>query len=161
MDFFSSKKSNLQAMELASKHIFLRSIIHSFSETGPVRNHNEDRILYKYLNNEQTHLITVLADGMGGHNAGEVASRMACDLSVKNYILRQQEEDTANTLSDILLHTHQSIIEDGNQQQERKGMGTTIVTCIIKENILTFAHVGDSRLYLYRNKKIQPLTKDH
>ncbi len=113
----------------------------------------------------------VIADGMGGHQAGEIASAMAVhcasvDLSefIQNNIDTKRKVDAPlieNTLIRIIENTNSKIFTAGNDNQSHQGMGTTIVVGVFIANAIHFAHVGDSRLYLYRHKLLIPLTKDH
>lgn len=135
----------------------LKCIVHSITETGPIRSHNEDNIAIQYVNTQKDELIAVLADGMGGHNAGEVASKMACDIIIDETM---NSRNDAAALEKALQQAHKKIWNAGNANASQKGMGTTAVAVWIKQNILRFAHIGDSRLYQYRNQNLTQITKD-
>lgn len=127
----------------------------SRTDTGRLREHNEDALAVLPDSG-----VAILADGMGGHNAGEVASRMAVDMIL--VILEQ----TAGVAAEARLETavqaaHASILEKAASSPRYKGMGTTVVATLIEKNRLTHAHVGDSRLYRWRKGHLEQLTRDH
>lgn len=135
--------------------------VFAVSETGPVRDHNEDSIAFTFLENDKKNLIAVVADGMGGHNAGEVASKMACDLLL-DYCLKNWKQHTPETLlQKAFMNAHQKIVEAGNSNPEQKGMGTTATSVIIQQDVCYIGHIGDSRAYLLRNGTLMQLSKDH
>lgn len=116
----------------------------------------------------------IVCDGMGGHNAGEVASRLAVQV-IQKY-LRDTRTDPhrpfigdldphfspqTNRLASAIRLANQAIYDAGRSQPGYAGMGTTVVSAMISDRVLSIAHVGDSRLYLIRAGAIQPLTADH
>ena len=130
------------------------------TDIGNNRLENED---YYDINNE----LFILADGMGGHNAGEIASQLAVH-SICNYIKNSglQGEDNDSYIHEILNEAinfaNDEIFQKSMQFIEYRGMGTTIVVAYFKKpNKLFIANVGDSRAYLLRNNKMQLLTEDH
>jgi len=133
------------------------------SDLGLVRANNEDTWaeLPKYN-------FYVLADGMGGHQAGEVASKEAVNTLCKQMKKVLEDLDEEYTLDEIR-HFLIEAIEDVNKhvyQMGRKdpdlyGMGTTLCCLLFHPKGVIYAHVGDSRIYRYRNRKLQQLTKDH
>lgn len=125
------------------------------TDTGRYRDHNEDAFqLVPALG------IAVLADGMGGHNAGEVASELA--ISTTLTILEQTAGLSAHDrLETAIQAAHANVLEKAAESSRYKGMGTTIVAVLLEKNSLTVAHVGDSRLYLLRKGKLSSLTNDH
>jgi|JI10StandDraft_1071094.scaffolds.fasta_scaffold391773_2 serine/threonine protein phosphatase PrpC len=126
------------------------------TDTGKTRTSNEDCILcLPELG------IALLADGMGGHSAGEVASRTAIDTA--SAILRQTIRGISphERLETALQAAHSVIREKARHSIRCRGMGTTFVGVLIESGYLHHAHVGDSRLYLLRYKKVTPLTRDH
>ena len=135
--------------------------VYAVSETGPVRQHNEDSIAFSFPENDKHNLIAVVADGMGGHNAGEVASKMACDLLL-DYCLRNWKQHTPEILlQKAFMNAHQIIVEAGKSNSEQTGMGTTATSVIIKQNVCYIGHIGDSRVYLLRNGILKQLSSDH
>src|SRR5690606_12805378 len=111
--------------------------------------------------NDKKNLIAVVADGMGGHNAGEVASKMACQLVI-NYCIKNWTQQAPNTLLyKALLEANQGIAAAGNSNPEQQGMGTTASSVIIQQNVCFIGHIGDSRVYLLRNGELRQLSIDH
>lgn len=137
------------------------------THTGMVRSHNEDSIA-----TDPEIGLAVLADGMGGYNAGEVASGIATALissETREALVRQPafEVDAGGTLAaarllrDIIAKTNTSIFHSANSQPQYAGMGTTLVVTLFCNNQLTVAHIGDSRCYRYRGEKLEQITRDH
>jgi serine/threonine protein phosphatase PrpC len=140
----------------------------SITDPGRVRGHNEDCV------ESRPELgIVVLADGMGGYNAGEVASGMATSLiasglseSWNKETLKKQDRDGAMALSQALVReqvgkANAAIFEAAQKDPHCAGMGTTLVVCLFYDNFLTVAHVGDSRLYRMRSDALEQVTRDH
>ena len=144
------------------------------SDRGKVRANNED-----YFCADEKNGIFIVADGMGGHKAGEVASKMACDIVTKNLeqtLTRRSQGDgspivfgesdpaiseTANYAVSCIRVANQVIYEASVNYSQNKGMGTTLVLTLCHNNSYIIAWVGDSRAYLVRNGLIQQLTRDH
>lgn len=129
--------------------------IYGKTDTGLTRDHNEDSIGWNVEKN-----LVVLADGMGGHNAGEVASEMAVTTVLEQLVSAaiadpQQEIKEAIAKANLAIHLH------AKESLVCAGMGTTIVVALFHDDRLTFAHVGDSRLYRMRDHQLQQLTLDH
>ncbi len=138
------------------------------TDTGQVREHNED-----YVGGDHALGLVVLADGMGGYQAGEVASETAVKTviehlhtpitSLNSVKLRTNQRYHSSTvlLEQAVLKANQVIYEKAEEQNQYRGMGTTVVAAWFHNNLLSIAHVGDSRLYRLRGKQFCPLTKDH
>lgn len=104
--------------------------------------------------------LTVVADGMGGHSSGEVASEMAVELI--SYFYYSDKENTApEALRSAIQQANREIYKTAVSDEKYYGMGTTLVALILLDDVGYSAHVGDSRLYRLRNKKMQMLTLDH
>jgi serine/threonine protein phosphatase PrpC len=130
------------------------------SELGYVRTRNEDASLVLSLG-DGTHLIAV-ADGMGGHPAGDVASRVAVQTILeKAKDLGAAPEDAQSWLVENLQSAHQAVLDAAAAEPAYEGMGTTAVVAFVQPDRLHAAHVGDSRGYLIRNGAAQQLTEDH
>lgn len=159
----SSQRSN-------GRHISLASTLEiaSCTDPGVVRSHNEDSIV-----SDAVMGLAVLADGMGGYNAGEVASGMATTViasemesSLKR--LRPFDVDTASgrpfghqLLLEHIAKANTSIYQAAQSQPQYSGMGTTLVAGLFYDNVVAFAHIGDSRAYRLRNGEFTQITKDH
>ena len=138
------------------------------TDTGRVREHNEDTIAW-----DANLGLMVLADGMGGYNAGEVASGIAVKTIVN--LVREAVEredrmapDTETGLSrpaiilrDAIVRANKIIFQTARTQPNCEGMGTTVVGVLFHDNRITIAHVGDSRLYRLRGEGFEQVTLDH
>ena len=140
----------------------------SLTDPGRVRSHNEDCV------ESRPELgIVVLADGMGGYNAGEVASGMATSAisaglaeSWTREALKGLSREAAMTLSQSVVQeqtakANAAIYAAAQKDPHCAGMGTTLVACLFYDNFLTVGHVGDSRLYRLRNDVLEQVTRDH
>lgn len=126
------------------------------TDKGSVRTLNED---YYYLPQYGENFAAV-ADGMGGHAAGEVASRMAANTLAAN--LRKHTEDmNEQTLRDAFAAANESVCAAASADNAKKGMGTTLTALVFCGRTAYVAHVGDSRAYLYRGGKLRQVTTDH
>ena len=142
--------------------------IASCTDPGMVRSHNEDSIAADPANG-----LVVLADGMGGYNAGEVASGMATTVIItemqqalagmRPYDIdsRTNQEVAARLVREQVLKANTSIFQAAQSQPQYAGMGTTLVTCLFYDNRVLVAHLGDSRLYLLRDARFRQVTRDH
>lgn len=128
------------------------------SVVGKVRDHNEDACLVDLA----LGLYTV-ADGLGGHQAGECASSLAVQV-LRAQLSRACERGVAPTL-DLLLEAFDrvnlAVVEDAGAHSDREGMGTTLTAALIHGRRLLLAHVGDSRAWRIRDGQIEQLTRDH
>jgi protein phosphatase len=138
------------------------------TDTGKVREHNEDTIA-----TDADIGLLVLADGMGGYNAGEVASGIAVK-TVMNLIREQVEREDLTILDretglsrpsiilrDAIHRANKIIYQTARSQPQCEGMGTTIVAAMFFDNKISVAHVGDSRMYRMRNARFEQVTMDH
>ena len=137
-------------------------LAHYQTDAGKVRSHNEDSVtIVKNLNNDY---LLIVADGMGGHRAGEVASSMA----VKEIGGRFQEmsslgskPDAINWLKEIIEEVNTNIIKYAEEHVDSTGLGTTLVCAVLTSEYLIFANVGDSSGFVFKNGKLYKVTKDH
>jgi serine/threonine protein phosphatase PrpC len=135
--------------------------VYGLSETGPTRSSNEDCIFSFYPDRHHETFFAMVADGMGGHNAGEIASSIAC-ATARNYIqINFSAADSRDMLEQLVHVTNANIREAAAANEEYSGMGTTATMLFIQNRKMCFAHVGDSRLYHMDNKKLVQLSKDH
>lgn len=128
------------------------------TEVGLVREHNED----DWLADEQRRVF-VVADGLGGHAAGDVASRTAVRSLDHSLDALDVTSASGHTLSEALHAAHEAVLEAAAADPSRSGMGTTAVVAYFTadERVLSLAHVGDSRAYLVRGERLSRLTADH
>jgi len=135
------------------------------SDLGLKRKVNED----SFLADESIGLFMVL-DGIGGHLAGEVASKLGLNTIKENVIRSIKDKPLADNqnlsrevqiLNESLLLANQIIYEAANSQPEYFGMGTTVASLLLGRENIAIAHVGDSRIYLIRENSIERLTEDH
>ena len=140
-------------MKNSVKHYEIANATH----VGRVRRVNEDYYgTRETLNGE----VVVVCDGMGGHAGGETASRLAVE-SIIASLNSKLSADPLNALNEALLSANQAILDYARQHPELKGMGSTCVALLLKDNCAYYAHVGDSRIYLYTKNHLEQLTKDH
>jgi PPM family protein phosphatase len=103
--------------------------------------------------------LTIVADGMGGHSAGEVASNMAVDVISRAYY--EGNDDAASALKRSFLEANSAIHQTASKDEKLTGMGTTSTALVLRNGSALAAHVGDSRLYLIRDGQIYLMTEDH
>ena len=132
------------------------------TDSGKVRDHNEDNVII--LNNENDEYILAVADGMGGHRAGEVASEIVINhLTEEFYRLESigNKETAIEWLRNIVTEMNNKIFEYTKENPDSKGMGTTFVCAIITKDYLLYGNIGDSSGFVIKNKKMHKVTKDH
>src|SRR6185369_155365 len=162
-DAAHTPRSRRSGMTLRSK---IRCV--GMTDTGKVREHNEDTIA-----TDGDIGLLVLADGMGGYNAGEVASGIAVK-TVLNLIREQVEREDLSVLDretgmsrpsiilrDAIVRANKIIYQTARTQPQCEGMGTTIVAAMFFDNKVSIAHVGDSRMYRLRSDRFEQVTMDH
>ncbi len=139
----------------------------SASDPGMVRSHNEDSVAADAANG-----VVVLADGMGGYNAGEVASGMATTVVTTEVaqVLEQTQPYAldgdgnavaAGIVREIVLKANTSVYQAAQSNPQYAGMGTTLVVALFYDNRMLVAHLGDSRLYRLREDQFRQVTRDH
>ena len=143
-------------------------IIATFSDRGRKRLLNEDSIL-----SDADTGVVILADGLGGHNAGEVASALAVTVTHEQILQGLKDTDAgridektglssvSRVVEQAVLQANSAIHSKAQKEIECHGMGTTIVVCVFHDDLISAAHVGDSRLYRKREKDFTQLTEDH
>ncbi len=136
---------------------------HAITDVGRVRSNNEDTVAV-----DVTHGLAVLADGMGGYNAGEVASAMAVERVTSELgSWLDHPESTVDSgairraMESCVDNVNRAIFEAANTQRAYAGMGTTIVLAVCRQGSVLIGHVGDSRAYLWRRGTLVQLTRDH
>lgn len=133
------------------------------SDVGKIRDINQDA--YYYIEDDKLPIF-IVADGMGGHKAGEVASNLAISTIIRHYESSKQkilnkEMFIPQFLNESVELANDNLIEEASGDDELKGMGTTVTMCLILDNEVYIGHVGDSRAYLLRNGELSQITQDH
>ena len=132
------------------------------TDVGKIRSHNEDSVAI--LKNQSNEYLMVVADGMGGHRKGEVASQLVVTYLGKKFADLKSIGDKANAiawLKNILDEMNNLIIEYGETHIDSSGLGTTVVISIITNDFLLIGNVGDSSGYVMKNNKLHKVTKPH
>ena len=134
------------------------------TDIGKARETNQD--YYELPNSEDELKLFILADGMGGYNGGEIASKLAVD-AAKRYITNNFEETEKDKIhlqeliKSAIEYANMVIYEKALKNEELTNMGTTLEICLIYNNRAYIGHVGDSRIYRIRKQIIRKLTEDH
>ncbi|HHW07959.1 MAG TPA: Stp1/IreP family PP2C-type Ser/Thr phosphatase [Clostridia bacterium] len=126
------------------------------THVGLVRQRNEDS--YAVL---PEHSLFAVADGMGGHQAGELASSLALKILGELVARPRQGEDCREQLAQAVQEANRRVYELSQKDADKQGMGTTLTAVWIKDGVAHLAHIGDSRAYLIRNSQLSLLTNDH
>ena len=132
------------------------------TDTGEVREHNEDNVII--LSNDHEEYLLAVADGMGGHKAGEVASAIVINhLTEEFYGLDSlgNKESAIDFLRNVVTEMNQKIFEYTKENPDSKGMGTTFVCAVKTKDYLLYGNIGDSSGYVIKNHKLHKVTKDH
>lgn len=134
------------------------------SDVGKIREMNQD---YYYISNSLDEIqLYMLADGMGGYNGGEIASKLAIQ-SAKNYIennfrtIEKDKDSIIQLLASSMEYANMVVYEKSKENRELEGMGTTLEIVLIYNNKAYIGHIGDSRIYRIRKSFIRKLTQDH
>lgn len=137
------------------KNFILKSF--GMTDVGLVREHNED-----YYDIDKQRGLFIVADGLGGHKGGEVASKLAVETILESFKQNAESPEPALKIKQAVEKAHQAIANLASQDVSLAGMGTTIVLALWQApNILHIANIGDSRAYLFRDKEISLLSQDH
>ena len=133
----------------------MKSRVHGLTDVGRRRENNQDQLLV-----DEQRDVYAIADGMGGHAAGEVASSIAIE-ALAETISETTEEAANQVLVDAFQEGNRRICESVLARGEWRGMGTTIVALVRRDDKVIIGHVGDSRSYVLRNGELMQLTDDH
>jgi PPM family protein phosphatase len=138
------------------------------SDVGMTRSHNED-----CFEIDVRHQLFVVADGMGGHSHGEIASRIAVD-TIRDFTVSALDQEStwpaayderltlsSNVLANAVRLAHRNVIKAIGKDISLQGMGTTVVSLLVERGNAAIAHVGDSRIYRLRQGRLELLTQDH
>lgn len=134
------------------------------TDIGKARDMNQD---YYYIPTQEEELpLYILADGMGGYQGGEIASKLATT-AVKNYItsnfdkIEKEKEEILKLVQSAMEYANMVVYEKSKEDKDLEGMGTTLEVCLIYNNKAYIGHVGDSRIYRIRREFMRKLTHDH
>ena len=143
-------------------------LMHGKTDVGSVRDHNEDAI-----GCDENIGLAVLADGMGGHRGGEMASAITVSAiletvteKIKKIKSGEADEETGYSMESLAVHeavtlANKNVHDSSEANAQYRGMGTTVVVALFYDNRFTVAHVGDSRLYRLRDMELEQITRDH
>ena len=132
------------------------------TDTGKIREHNEDSVII--LNNENGEYLLAVADGMGGHKAGEVASAIVINHLTEEFYSMDSLGDKDHAiefLRNIVSEMNHKIFDYTKENPDSKGMGTTFVCAIKTKDYLLYGNIGDSSGFVIKNHKLTKVTKDH
>lgn len=132
------------------------------TDPGKVREQNEDSVII--VKNQSNQFLAIVADGMGGHCGGEIASTIAATIiskSFKNLDKLNGKEEAMYWLKEIASEANNAIYEQTIKSKENEGMGTTLVCAILTDEYLIFGNIGDSSGYVIKNNKLHKITFDH
>ena len=132
------------------------------TDPGKVREHNEDSVII--VKNHNNEYLLAVADGMGGHRGGEIASSIAISHIGKSF--RElgklgKKEDAILWIKNVVSEANVQIYKYTEENPESSGMGTTIVLSVLTKEYLLFGNIGDSSGYVYKDKQIHKITNDH
>ena len=131
----------------------------SITDAGIIREMNQDYYFSSDTAVGNLPNLFIVADGMGGHKAGDIASRLTVD-SVVDKLSKVNSKDYISVITDTIIKVNKEVIDKAAESQDYAGMGTTLVVATVFDNILKVANVGDSRLYVVGEDIIQ-ITRDH
>ena len=132
------------------------------TDTGLVRDHNEDSVIV--LTNSDNATLMAVADGMGGHSAGEVASSIAISYLGKRFsesFFKMTKQDAVEWIRNSVNEINSLIFKYTDEHIESKGMGTTLVLCIVTNDYILFGNIGDSSGFVMKDDKLHKVTYDH
>ena len=132
------------------------------SDTGKVRTHNEDSVII--IQNKSGEYLLVVADGMGGHKAGEIASSIVVNGltdKFKNLESIGEKQEAVNWIRENVSTLNDAIFKYTDEFEESKGMGTTLVLAIVTDDYILFGNVGDSSGFVIKKGSLYKVTKDH
>ncbi len=133
------------------------------TDVGSVRNNNEDNLIFIRPHDPDRQktkgCVALVADGMGGHSSGEIASQMATEVIPRNYF--DSPQDTLKALQKSFEKANRLIFKKAQEKAQLKGMGTTCTVVVLQGKKLFLGHVGDSRAYLFKGESPIQLSSDH
>lgn len=133
---------------------------YAITDVGKNRSMNQDYIFSSTDPIGSLENLYIVADGMGGHNAGDFASRFVVENLVSFLSRKYEDKDVHSILKEAIRTVNQGLYQKASERSDLLGMGTTLVLATIKGNVLYVANIGDSRLYLLR-EELEQITRDH
>lgn len=137
--------------------------IYAKTDKGMVRESNQDTVSYGFIDDNFSWIL--VCDGMGGQNAGDIASSLASEIIEdtirKNYSKSLSGEDLLNLMDECFELSNKEVLKTSQKDDKYFGMGTTAVLTFIKDNSIYISYVGDSRAYIFSDKELVQLTTDH
>ena len=133
-----------------------------FTDPGKVRSHNEDSVTI--VNNDKKEFVLAIADGMGGHKAGEIASSIAIEHIINSFYKIESigsKDNAIEWLRQIVKEINEQIFNYAKKNPESKGLGTTLVIAIKTEDYILYGNIGDSSGFVIKNGILHKVTKDH
>lgn len=152
-DFYTSYRSEVQVLEYSPE-------IGSISDIGCSRSNNQDNIGILTFSGRKN-LLAIVADGMGGHLGGEMASRIAVETVQKKFSEQIKKRDGFTALKNAFHEANDAIFRQAKQSPNLTGMGTTLVAMALWNGRAYYTNVGDSRLYRIRSGQCSQLSQDH
>lgn len=132
------------------------------TDKGNVRDHNEDSVII--IKNAENNYLMAVADGMGGHKAGEVASSIAISYLAKRFndsFFKLNKADATIWIRTIVSEINSLIFRYTDDHEESKGMGTTLVLAVVTDDYILFGNIGDSSGYVMKDNSLHKITYDH
>lgn len=132
------------------------------TDTGKVRDHNEDSVII--VKNREGNYLLAVADGMGGHSCGEVASSITIQYLAHHFqedFYKMNKDQAVNWINNSVNEINSELYRYSDSHPESKGMGTTLVMCIVTKDYILMSNIGDSSGYVMKNKKLHKITYDH
>ena len=132
------------------------------TDTGKVRDHNEDSVII--IRNHENNYLMAVADGMGGHSCGEVASSIVISYLAHQFrekFYKMDKDSAINFINDCIEEVNGKIFKYQEEHPESKGMGTTLVMAILTDDYFLMANIGDSSGFIFKNGKLHKITYDH
>lgn len=164
-NFFRKKNKPTEAVNRSESHEAGDLKVIVLSDLGNVRTNNEDMGMFFKIADEKVirekGYMLIVADGMGGHQAGEVASNMAANIISREYYKLQGNGSVEKNLAKVFELANKNIFEMANTQKSYHGMGTTCTTLVVIGKTIYYAHVGDSRAYIQKRDSLVQITEDH
>ncbi len=153
-----------ETVELYPESFDLKITASVHTDVGCIRDANEDFGRHIVPRDKETlsrrGVLTIVADGMGGHSSGEVASQLAVEL-IGRYYYQDLENSASDALRSSIERANSEVFQTSAADENLYGMGTTVIALVLLDKTAFSAHVGDSRLYRLRNQKLELLTMDH